>query len=212
MAKSNITGLDKEGTYRSLSGAASENIFIGRASAAGFFCFFKVWRDMPYDAILDYKGTLYRVEVKGSAGSNFDISRGGRSGQQIDRTADNRKRPINRNDCDFVACVDTNTNDCYIVPVDFIEIVGGTNFSKTCLAQFKEKWELFMLTDRYLGKAQAQDGLNKMPLTDIQVLAASLSVTAPNADIKIRGKQKTLIADEKQKTVISIWEHFCKTL
>ena len=43
MAKSNITGLDKEGTYRSLSGAASENIFIGRASAAGFFCFFKGW-------------------------------------------------------------------------------------------------------------------------------------------------------------------------
>ena len=212
MAKPNITGLDKEGTYRSLSGAASENIFIGRASAAGFFCFFKVWRDMPYDAILDYKGTLYRVEVKGSAGSSFDISRGGRSGQQIDRTADNRKRPINRNDCDFVACVDTNTNDCYIVPVDFIEIVGGTNFSKICLAQFKEKWELFMLTDRHLEKTQAQDGLNKMSLTDIQVLAASLSVTVPNVDIKIRGKQKTLIADEKQKTVISIWEHFCKTL
>lgn len=70
---------------------------------------------MPYDAILDYNGTLYRVEVKGSAGSRFDISRGVRSGQQIDRTANSRKRPINRNDCDFVACVDTNTNDCYIV-------------------------------------------------------------------------------------------------
>ena len=52
----------------------------------------------------------------------------------------------------------------------------------------------------------------EMSLTDIQVLAASLSVTVPNVDIKIRGKQKTLIADEKQKTVISIWEHFCKTL
>ena len=69
-----------------------------------------------------------------------------------------------------------------------------------------------MLTDRHLEKTQAQDGLNKMSLTDIQVLAASLSVTVPNVDIKIRGKQKTLIADEKQKTVISIWEHFCKTL
>jgi len=210
MAKTNITGLDKEGTYRSLSGAASENIFIGRASAAGFFCFFKVWRDMPYDAILDYKGTLYRVEVKGSAGNNFDISRGGRSGQQIDRSADNRKRPINRNDCDFVVCVDTNTNDCYIVPVDFIEIVGGTNFSKTCLAQFKEKWELFMLTDGSLEKAQSQDGLNKLSLADVQSLAASLSVTVPSGNIKIRGKQKTLIADDKKKTVVSIWEHFCK--
>lgn len=223
MAKTNITGLDKEGTYRSLSGAASENIFIGRASAAGFFCFFKVWRDMPYDAILDYKGTLYRVEVKGSAGNSFDISRGGRSGKQIDRTAGNRERPINRNDCDFVVCVDTNTNDCYIVPVDFIEIVGGTNFSKTCLAQFKEKWELFMLTDGSLDKAQAQDGLKKLTVAGIQTLAANLSVIVPGDAIKISGKQITeigedgrrtrkpvYITEEKDKTIISIWKHFCE--
>ena len=113
-------------------------IFLSVGQVRQVFCFFKVWRDMPYDAILDYNGTLYRVEVKGSAGCRFDISRGVRSGQQIDRTANSRKRPINRNDCDFIACVDTNTNDCYIVPVDFIEIVGGTNSSKTCLAPFKE--------------------------------------------------------------------------
>lgn len=210
MAKANITGLDKEGTYRSLSGAASENIFIGRASAAGFFCFFKVWRDMPYDAILDYKGTLYRVEVKGSAGTNFDISRGGRSGKQIDKSAKSRKRPINREDCDFVVCVDTNTNECYIVPVDFIEATGGMSFSKTCLAPFKEKWELFMLTDGTLDKAHAQDGLNKLPLADIQSIAARLPVTVPSGNIKVRGKRKTLITDEKKKTVLSIWEHFCE--
>lgn len=210
MAKANITGLDKEGTYRSLSGAASENIFIGRASAAGFFCFFKVWRDMPYDAILDYKGTLYRVEVKGSAGTNFDISRGGRSGKQIDKSAKSRKRLINREDCDFVVCVDTNTNECYIVPVDFIEAAGGMSFSKTCLAPFKEKWELFMLTDGTLDKAHAQDGLNKLPLADIQSIAARLPVTVPSGNIKVRGKRKTLITDEKKKTVLSIWEHFCE--
>ena len=60
-----VTGVDevKRGTYRSLNGAADENIFTGRASKAGFYCFFKVWRDMPYDAVLDYKGVLYRVEV-----------------------------------------------------------------------------------------------------------------------------------------------------
>lgn len=212
MSKTNITGLEKEGTYRSLSGAASENIFIGRASAAGFFCFFKVWRDMPYDAILDYNGTLYRVEVKGSAGNNFDISRGGRSGKQIDKSAKSRKRPINREDCDFVVCVDTNTNECYIVPVDFVEVAGGMSFSKTCLDQFKEKWELFMLTDGHLGKTQAQDGLNKLTLTDVRTLATCLSVTVPNGDIKVHGKRKTLISDDHKKTVLSIWAHFCKTL
>ena len=80
-----IVGVDQEkrGTYRSLNGAADENIFQGRASKAGFYCFFKVWRDMPYDAVLDYKNVLYRVEVKGSSGNNFDVTRGTRSGQQI---------------------------------------------------------------------------------------------------------------------------------
>lgn len=33
----NITGLDVEGTFRSLNGAADENVFIGKASKAGFF-------------------------------------------------------------------------------------------------------------------------------------------------------------------------------
>lgn len=34
-----LTGVDlkKEGSFRSLNGAADENIFIGRASKAGFF-------------------------------------------------------------------------------------------------------------------------------------------------------------------------------
>ena len=41
----NITGV-AEGSYRSLNGAADESIFQGRASKAGYFCFFKVWRDM----------------------------------------------------------------------------------------------------------------------------------------------------------------------
>lgn len=49
-----VTGVDskKNGSFRSLNGAADENIFTGRASKAGFYCFFKVWRDMPYDAVL----------------------------------------------------------------------------------------------------------------------------------------------------------------
>jgi len=58
-----ITGVDavKQGTFRSLNGAADESIFQGRACKAGFYCFFKAWRDMPYDAILDYKGNLDKL-------------------------------------------------------------------------------------------------------------------------------------------------------
>ena len=103
----NITGLDAEGTFRSLNGAADENIFIGKASKAGFFCFFKVWRDMPYEAVLDYEHILYRVEVKGSSSGTYNLTRGGRSGAQIDRHAENRTRRIERSDCDFVVCFDS---------------------------------------------------------------------------------------------------------
>ena len=120
----NITGLDAEGTFRSLNGAADENVFIGKASKAGFFCFFKVWRDMPYDAVLDYEHVLYRVEVKGSSSGTYNLTRGGRSGAQIDRHAENRTRRIERSDCDFVVCVDSNNGDCYILPVDILDITN----------------------------------------------------------------------------------------
>ena len=124
----NITGVE-EGKFRSLNGAADENVFIGKASKAGFFCFFKVWRDMPYDAVLDHEGILYRVEVKGSSTGKFDLTRGGRSGAQINRAAESRKRRIERIDCDFVVCVDSNNGDCYVLPVDVLDVVKRENLS-----------------------------------------------------------------------------------
>lgn len=42
---------------------------------------------MPYDAVLDYEHILYRVEVKGSSSGTYNLTRGGRSGAQIDRHA-----------------------------------------------------------------------------------------------------------------------------
>lgn len=47
----NITGLDAEGTFRSLNGAADENVFIGKASKAGFFCFFNLVLNKPSGGI-----------------------------------------------------------------------------------------------------------------------------------------------------------------
>ena len=60
MWSKNITGLDVDGTFRSLNGAADENIFIGKASKAGFFCFFKVWRDI----ICDYTQELHHMAYR----------------------------------------------------------------------------------------------------------------------------------------------------
>ncbi len=76
MWNKNITGLDNAGTFRSLNGAADENVFTGKASKAGFFCFFKVWRDMPYDAVLvltfNYKEANKTVTLSEVNGSNIE--------------------------------------------------------------------------------------------------------------------------------------------
>lgn len=207
-----VTGVDasKPGTYRSLNGAADENIFTGRASKAGFYCFFKVWRDMPYDAVLDYEGVLYRVEVKGSSDDKFNVTRGSRSGAQIVR-GNSRTRILSREDCDFVVGVNSNTGDCYIIPEDVVEILDRKNLNHVALKNYHEKWKLFMHGDNFLTEKQTRDGIRSMSLTDLNSLATSLGIVVPTTDIHVSGTQK-IISDPKDKTVYLIWEEIAKKL
>lgn len=208
-----ITGVDaaKPGTFRSLNGAADENIFTGRASKAGFYCFFKVWRDMPYDAVLDYDGVLYRVEIKGSSSDSFNVTRGSRSGAQIIR-GKSRTRTLAREDCDFVVGVDSNTGDCYIIPEDVIEIIDKHDLKHTTLTNYYEKWKLFMHTTNFLTKEQTRDGLRGMSLADLTALAGSLGIAVPASDIRIPGTRSSKITDPKDKAVYSIWEGIARRL
>lgn len=207
----NITGLDQEGTFRSLNGAANESIFQGRASKAGYFCFFKVWRDMPYDAVLDHNGNMYRVEVKGTNGEAFDVTRGGRAGAQILRGR-SRERLIERSDCDFVVGVDSANGDCYIIPTDIIEIIGRHTLNKEAVEVYKEKWGLFKFDDgtdvasKRLSKEQTRDGLRQLSLSEINEIAAKLGVSVPESEIKIK-KHRVTVTDLKDKTILCIWEH-----
>lgn len=193
-----------------MNGAADENIFTGRASKAGFYCFFKVWRDMPYDAVLDYKGVLYRVEVKGSSNNTFSVTRGSRSGKQIVRGR-SRTRTLSREDCDFVVGVDSNTGDCYIIPEDVVEILDINSLGHAALTNYYEKWKLFMYGDNFLSKEQTRDGIRSMSLTELNALAKRLEIIVPTTDICVHGTKKT-ISDPKDKTVYSIWEEIAKQL
>lgn len=208
----NIAGVP-DGSYRSLNGAADENVFIGKATKAGFCLFFKAWRDMPYDAVLDYEGILFRVEVKGasqnkSGTAKFDVTRGGRSGKQINRSTPSRSRLINRDDCDFVVGVNSDNGDCYIIPTDFIEIVGRENISTKTVAAFKEQWKLFAFGAGMLSGDQTRDGLNKFSLLDLRTLGHSLGVTIPASDYSVKGT-KVKISSEKDKWILLIWEKLC---
>ncbi len=210
MWNKNITGLDTAGTFRSLNGAADENVFTGKASKAGFFCFFKVWRDMPYDAVLDYNNILYRVEVKGSSSGTYDLTRGGRSGAQIDRTAENRTRRITRDDCDFVVCVDSNNGDCYILPVDILDITNRQSFRQRVLEPFKEKWKLFIHSTDRLTAAETRDGLINLPLTDLQDIARRIGANVPHGAFRPTGTTGLNITGQRDKTILSIWYKLCE--
>ena len=211
MWSKNITGLDVAGTFRSLNGAADENIFIGKASKAGFFCFFKVWRDMPYDAVLEYNHILYRVEVKGLSSGTYNLTRGGRSGAQIANDAEDRTRRIERADCDFVVCVDSNNGDCFILPVDILDITDRQNFTVGALEPFKEKWKLFIHDDiARISGAHTRDGLMSLPLTELQTIATRIGAVVPAGDYRLPGTTRLRISDEKEKTILAIWYKLCE--
>lgn len=208
--KKDLTELDKikNGTFRSLNGAADENVFIGRASKAGFFCFYKVWRDMPYDAIIDYKGILYRVEVKGSSGTSFNVTRGSRAGQQINKSvAKSRTRLLSRDDCDFVVAVDSNNGDCYIIPEDIILIIENQNLSKNAVSPFLEKWNLLMHNENGLTEEQTRDGLIRLDESEIDKIVSKLGISIPASGVpyKIPGTRGKTIDTLKELKVYLIW-------
>ncbi len=212
MWNKNITA-QSVGTFRSLNGAADENVFIGKATKAGFFLFFKAWRDMPYDAVLDHEGILFRVEVKGASANSkgrtqFNVTRGGRSGAQINRAAPSRTRLIDRDDCDFVVGVNSDNGDCYIIPTDIIEILGRQNLSTTTLDSFKEQWKLFTFGTSRLTGEETRDGLRHKQLSELRTIGARLGVTIPATDYKVPG-MKLSVADEASKWILLIWEKLC---
>ena len=209
----NITGVDQRGTFRSLNGAADENVFIGRASKAGFYCFFKVWRDMPYDAILDYNSILYRVEVKGSSNGKFNVTRGSRSGKQINKAPGMSKtRLLSRDDCDFVVGVDSITGDCFIIPEDIVEIINIQNLSAKSLDVFKEKWKLFMHGTNMLSKEETRDGLRKLTTNELKSIVAKLNIAVPAGNIKVPGTTKGIITGNNEKMIYCIWTEIAKKM
>ena len=207
-----ITGVDavKQGTFRSLNGAADESIFQGRACKAGFYCFFKAWRDMPYDDILDYEGNLLRVEVKGSSGTSFNVTRGTRSGSQIVR-GNSRTRTLSRDDCDFVVGVDSDTGDCYIIPEDVVEIIDIHNLSKNAVAEFKEKWKLFMHQTNYLTKEETRDGIRNASNTRLTSILTALQIPVPTLPLKITGTRGS-ISNLQDAMVYTIWKEIANNL
>ncbi|WP_037355373.1 hypothetical protein [Selenomonas sp. FC4001] len=202
-----------DGSYRSLSGAAAENLFFGRAQQAGFPCLSKEWRDMECDGAILSGRALYRIEIKGSSNNEFSLTHGQRAGVQIDKRV-NKERLLSVEDCDFAVCIDKNNGDCYILPIDIAVIYGRKNISKNNIQTYREKWQLFVSSEDRLTEEEIKSGLLNYPLERIEMIADRFNIVAPNEDYRPMGTRRIRItaARRKELLIVLIWEYLATHL
>ena len=199
------------GSFRSIAGYASESLVVGRAMLCGFIIFVKAWRDSKYDAVLDAHGALYRIEIKGTAGdSDISTSSGGRSGQQISREAESREKPLSTEDCDWLIATTSMDGICWVVPVEFIEILGLMKLTIRDIDLFKEKWAIFNSVDPNI-QPYLKNGYKKVPISKLESIADNLGVDYRNMDLvftfdKNNNRLKKFELTYENRLVIGIWE------
>lgn len=201
-----------DGSYRSIAGYAAESLVVGRAMICGYIIFVKAWRDSKYDAVLDAHGTLYRIEIKGTTkDTDITTSSGGRSGQQISREVESREKPLSTIDCDWLIATTSMDGVCWIVPIEFIEILGLMKLTIRDIDLFKEKWGIFNSTDPNI-QPYLKDGFQKLPLTNKEQIAKNLGIDILNLDRTFSfNKQNKRLKKYKltydNALVIAIWSN-----
>ena len=200
-----------DGSFRSIAGYASESLVVGRAMLCGYIIFVKAWRDSKYDAVLDANGSLFRIEIKGTSGDKtISTSSGARSGEQISRDAESRERPLSKIDCDWLIATTSMDSHCWIIPIEFIEILGLLSISLSDLEKFKEKWDIFVSQDPYI-QPYLKTGFRELSEYRILQIANSLGVD-PEISKEIYSfdpenkRKKKYSLPEKDRLVIAIWE------
>jgi len=206
-----------EGSFRSIAGYASESLVVGRAMLCGYIIFVKAWRDSKYDAVLDANGSLFRIEIKGTSGDKtISTSSGARSGEQISRDAESRERPLSKIDCDWLIATTSMDSHCWIIPIEFIEILGLLSISLSDLEKFKEKWDIFVSQDPYI-QPYLKTGFRELSEYKILQIASSLGIDSEiskeifSFDPENKRKKKYSLP-EKDRLVIAIWEKIFSNL
>lgn len=195
------------GTERSILGYAGESLVIGRALVCGYNLFFKAWRDSKYDAVLDHRGILYRLEIKQSRdGRSFSLTSGGRSGTQINRDVDSREQVVSSDDCDVLVAVHSLTGKCWVVPAEVISILDRRALSAEVLAPFEEAWRLFALVPDLIGPVINPTQLRKLPLTALMEIAKKIELGDDVPESLRIGKRTVVhLKCDVDRYVFAIW-------
>jgi len=142
----NINHIDS-GIMTANAGDSAEFIFVARAILAGFNASSVDVRSSRYDAIVDYKGKLLRIQIKGiSTGNTISFKDRDRGGQGIDHHHErNIGKRITSKDCDIYVAVDKQVGICYIIPMSWADKLSDEECKSVSLSkveQFKENWNI----------------------------------------------------------------------
>ena len=128
------------------AGDSHQFLFLARAILAGYECSNVDVRSSRYDAIVDYKNQLFKVQIKGiqSSTSSIQFKDRDRGGQGIDHKHErNKGKKITSKDCDIYAAVDKNIGICYLVPMKWVDKKNIDSIKLSELKEFKENWKVF---------------------------------------------------------------------
>ena len=213
----NLANLDG-GIYRSILGYAGESIAIGRALVCGYNLFFKAWRDAKYDAVLDSNNNLFRVEIKQTSGdSSLTLTSGGRGGKQIKdevkKGDESREKVLSTDDCDFVIGVQSLRGNCWIIPVELLEILGKKSITISQLSIFEEKWKVFDYETENISLEMIKKGFKGLTSSQLEDLCKKLNISIPpyDSEIRLSNLQKKSVKVNKHKRMIyEIWSYILR--
>ena len=136
----------ESGTMTANAGDSAQFLFVSRAILAGFNCSNVDVRSSRYDAVIDYKSKIFRVQIKGISGNTVSFKDRDRGGQGIDtHHVRNIGQRITSQDCDIYVAVDKQVGMCYIIPMKDIdpwddERIRSVNVSE--LEIYRENWNI----------------------------------------------------------------------
>lgn len=140
----NINNIES-GIMTANGGDAAQFLFVSRAISAGFNCSNVDVRSSRYDAVIDYKGHLFKVQVKGISSDTISFKDRDRGGRGIDTHNErNRGKRITSEDCDLYVAVDKQVGLCYLIPMKDIDPWPEENIKNvnvSLLEMYLEKWD-----------------------------------------------------------------------
>lgn len=140
----------ESGVMTANAGDSAQFLFLSRAILAGYNASNVDVRSSRYDTIIDYKGKLLKVQVKGISSDIISFKDRDRGGRGIDHTHErNKGKRITSKDCDIYVAVDKQVGICYIIPMNVIDTWPDEKIKsvKTSeLSEYKENWKIIDAT------------------------------------------------------------------